>query len=241
MKDVIVKEIRHGLRLFQALIHPDKFSLHPQVCRVNAEAFKTVVPLTEVFLGRLERCHSDRLFLRMNMMSVTFFTDHENPVLKHVLPFSGDPAMEDESFVSWQESALSLFHLFIKAHLEPDQRIIQWLIHFTNNSNIGVGDGNPFEYLMSKETSESSQSMSFDLKQAAACLSELTNVQIISTLDPESKRTALLSIWRSHQALLKLKQSHPHLRFIISNLALKSSPNLIVLPPQFQPLEISNR
>lgn len=241
MKHAVVRELRRGLRLFQALIHPDRFSLHPQMCRTNAEAFKAVVPLAEGFLGRLEKCHSNRLFLRMDMVSVTFFTSGEAAALTHALPFSSDLAMEDEPFVSWQESALSLLHLFTRAHLGPDQRLIQWLISTTNRSGVDLGDRDPFEYLMFEETLGPRSLPSSDLQRAAACLCELTNVQILSTLDLASKRTALFSIWRSHQAFLKLQQTHPHLQFVISDLVLEPSPNLVILSPHFLPLEILNR
>jgi hypothetical protein len=229
MRTRICDGLKKGLRELQALIHPDKFVTNPVIAIDNGEAFKTI---SATFSGFFQHNGNEGFYFPMEIRRLEFHIALQ-PLTKvsHILTFSTDKAQEEMVGITWQESALSLFHLLGKAKVNYDQRLSQWLFDHLHSVGWKNEESGIFEELLARGEDE----IKFSLKAAAMMMQKLPDVHIMSSLSTEQKKLAIESIWYSRKILYKLSQSQRRVRIIIGDQSISKSTCVISLPPIFSP------
>lgn len=241
---VICNTLRNTFKRFQAAIHPDKFASHLQAAHCNAETFKTTGAIVSSFCDLLESRPNQPVFLPLAVTRTEFYLpsytapDTELIRLEHGIIFTPQLASAcDLLYISWQESALCLFHLLTKASIEYDTRVSQWLIAQSQTPSFNCRDahGKIFDNLLTLE----SKSQAFSMNTALEGLRELANVKIvIGELSVKERTIAVESVWRSRDVFRKLLSTAPSLRFLVSSKMSSANLSLIFLPVLFSPQDL---
>lgn len=247
---IVSKTLKSAFRHFQAAIHPDKAACHPAAAICNEETFKTTGALVSSFCNLLESRQGQHWFLPLSVTRLVFYlrpphTPH--PELcrhEHSLPFKPLVASADDPlYISWQESAVSLFHLLTKASIDYDIRVSQWLISYIHAAATATAcmpseeDGGLFGSLLRRESGDQAAS----LEGVQEDLRELTNVKILwDELNDRERKRAVESVWHSREAFRKLLHASPSLCFVVGRSLFSTDPNLRFLSVSFSPADLTD-
>jgi hypothetical protein len=236
MKGFTVKELGAALKAFQISIHPDKFATNAPVSKCNGETFKIVTSMTIGLCEALDRRTGNDLHFPLSPTNICFYLP-DLSLQTHTLSFSPEDTFgKDQLYISWQESALSLLHLFSKAKVSFDSRLTQSLLYSCMNSSVSDSDQGLFGAILSENN------LAFSIEKMQVLIPKLTNVHISSELSLISKKVALESIWRSRDVLLKLQQSRPSVRIVVTDDSTANhSFTTVLVPPHFSSLELANK
>lgn len=226
MRALAESELRAAGKRLLARIHPDRFACDARAAAHNSDAFKTVGQAVEQLslLIRAPDAGAEPRPRAATTLHPLRLRVGDTLDVEHLLPLlaSGAPGAN----MSWQEWALSLFHLFAKARVEFDPRIVQALVaaaappQQTIYGCVGAAED-------------------FSLERAASLFRTLTCVHIGRDLCPASRLAAVRSVWGARETLFAMQQQRPGLRVLVTNtrgdLARRADPALIHVPPVFSP------